>query len=104
VAQAAVADRQGGLLEFVHDGADDACAGEDDVGAFGLRADDRAAGVGVSGAVELDLAVDLGPFSSTAPRTRSGSYWARPRFTAVMLVMAPPIPTSASGVVDCPTG
>jgi len=33
------------------------------------------------------------------PCTRSGSYWLRPRLTAVMFVMAPPIATIAAGAL-----
>ena len=43
VSKAAVADRQRRLAELLHDGPDDAGAGEDDLRALGLEAHDRAA-------------------------------------------------------------
>ena len=66
VTQSPVADRQRPLAQLVHDRPDDAGAGEDDVGALGLQADDRAARLGVARAVALDLAVDLGPVQDRA--------------------------------------
>ena len=35
--------------------------GEDDLGSLGLQPDDQATTLGVAGAVELDLPVELGP-------------------------------------------
>ena len=61
MAQAAVADRERVAAELVEHRAHDAGAGEDHLGALRLQADDLAPLVGGARAVELDLAVDLGP-------------------------------------------
>src|SRR4051812_35314776 len=59
VPQPAVAHRQRLLAELLQHRADDARAGEDDLGALRLEADDLAPLVGGACPVELDLAVDL---------------------------------------------
>jgi hypothetical protein len=43
VAQPAVADRKRFFAQLFHDRPNDACAGQDDVGTFGLEPDDRPA-------------------------------------------------------------
>ena len=59
VPEPAVADGERVAAEQLEHGADDAGAGEDDLGAVGLQADDPAALVRGAGAEELDLPVDL---------------------------------------------
>src|SRR4051812_33052430 len=60
VAQPPVADSQRLGAEHLHRGADDARAGEDDLGAIGLQSGDRAALRSRHRRVERDLTVDLG--------------------------------------------
>src|SRR5262249_28911704 len=60
MSQAAVADRERLPPELGKHCADDACAGENDLGTIGLQADDLPALLGARGAVELDLPVDVG--------------------------------------------
>ena len=60
VAEAAVAHGELVPAQLVHDHAHDARPGQDDVGASRLEADDLPACLRVAGAVQLQLAIDLG--------------------------------------------
>ena len=83
--------------ELGEHGADDARAGEDDLGALRLQADDRAALVRCRACGRARSAGRSRPRSSTVPWTTSGSYVASPCFTAARLVTAPPMPDERVG-------
>src|ERR1700750_1729777 len=66
VPKAAVAHRQRLGVQHREDATHEAAAGEDDLRAFGLKADDLASLVGITLAVELDLAVHPRPVEHRA--------------------------------------
>jgi hypothetical protein len=96
MAEAAVANYQRTLAELIRYFPDDAHAGQDNLAALGLKADDRAS-LRSSRERYTSIWRPTSVQSNTVPWMMIESHLLIPCFTAAMLVTASPIATTASG-------